>query len=156
MPGRNVMSNTPDHQSLERLADAVLRDLPPRRAPASLEARVFAELERRAAKPWWQSSYRDWPAIVRMLFLIACVALGSLAVRATEWLFGRSASTLSGIESDLTPAATSVKATAHAFSFIADSIPSVWVYGALAVMAVTYIALFGIGAAAYRTLYANR
>ncbi|HMN43077.1 MAG TPA: hypothetical protein PKE27_00750 [Povalibacter sp.] len=150
------MSNTPDHQSLEQFTDAVLRDLPPRRAPASLEARVFAELERRAARPWWQSSYRDWPAIVRILFLAACVALGSLAVRATEWLFGRSASTISGIESDLSPAAASVKATAGAFSFIAHNIPSVWIYGAIAVMAVTYIALFGIGAAAYRTLYANR
>lgn len=150
------MSNTPDHQSLERFADAVLRDLPPRRAPASLEARVLAELERRAARPWWQSSYRDWPALVRILFLAACVALGSLAVRATEWLFGRSASTLSGIESDLSPAAASVKATASAFSFIAHNIPSIWIYGAIAVMAVMYVVLFGIGAAAYRTLYANR
>ncbi len=150
------MSNTPDHQSLERFTDAVLRDLPPRRAPASFEARVLAELERRAAQPWWQSSYRDWPAIVRIAFLAACVALGSLAVRATEWLFGRSASTISGIESDLSPAAASVKATASAFSFIVHSIPSVWIYGAIAVMAVMYIVLFGIGAAAYRTLYANR
>ena len=150
------MSNTPDHQSLERFTDAVLRDLPPRRAPASLEARVFAELERRAAQPWWQSSYRDWPVIVRLLFLAACVGLGSLAVRATQWLFGRSASTISGIESDFSPAAASVKATANAVSFVAHSIPSLWVYGAIAVIAVMYIVLFGIGAAAYRTLHANR
>lgn len=149
------MSN--QHDNLERFATAVLRDLPARRAPASLEARVLAELERRAAaRPWWQSSYRDWPALVRILFLLACVAVGSLAVRATEWVFGQSASTLSGIESDLTPAAASVKATANTLSFIVHSIPSAWVYGGIAVMAVTYVALFGIGAAAYRTLNAHR
>jgi len=146
----------PDNHSLERFAESVLRDLPPRRAPASLEARVFAELERRAAKPWWQSGFSQWPAIVRMVFLLTCVVTGSLAVRATDWLFGRSASTLSGIESDLSPAAASVKATVSTFSFIAHSIPSVWIYGALAVMALMYVVLFGIGAAAYRTVYANR
>ena len=150
------MSNTPDPQSLERLTATVLRDLPSRRAPASLEARVMAELERRATQPWWRLSYRDWPLFVRLLFIAACVGLGSIAVRATEWLFGRSASTLSGIESELAPAAVSLKATASTFSFIAHSIPSLWIYSALAIIAVMYVALFGIGAAAYRTLYASR
>ncbi|HEY6643749.1 hypothetical protein [Povalibacter sp.] len=150
------MSNTPDNQSLERITAAVLRDLPLRRAPVSLEARVLAELERRAAKPWWQSSYREWPVIVRALFVIACAALGSLAVRATGWFLGQSTATLSGIESNLSPAMASVKATAHTISFIAQSIPSIWIYGAIAVMAIAYVTLFGIGAAAYRTLHANR
>lgn len=150
------MNQTPDPRSLEELTESVLHDLPPRRAPASLEARVFAELERRAATPWWQSSYREWPALVRILVLATCVGMGSLAVRATHWFFSHSASTLSGIESDLSPATASLKATASTFSFIAHSIPSLWIYGAIAVIAMTYVALFGIGAAAYRTLYANR
>lgn len=151
------MTHTNDpNDRLEQLTAAVLRELPARRAPRTLEARVFAEIERRAAKPWWQSSFTEWPALVRILFVLASIVTGVLAVRGSTWLFGESSSALSGIGSNLTPAASSMKTTFHIFHSVADSIPSVWIYGGLALMAVMYIALFGIGAAAYRTLHANR
>lgn len=52
------MHPAPDpEEKLERLIHRTLRDLAPRRAPRTLEARVFAELERRAALPWWRQSY---------------------------------------------------------------------------------------------------
>lgn len=150
--------NTPTNPDdrLEQLTAAALRDLPPRRAPRTLEARVLAEIERRVARPWWQCSYKDWPAMLRVLFLLASVTTGVLAVRASTWLIGESSGALAGIESDLTPATSSLKATFNVFQYVAHSIPSLWIYGVLAVMAVMYITLFGIGAAAYRTLHANR
>ncbi len=44
------MNPTPDNEEkMERLIHRTLRDLPPRRAPNSLERRVLAELDRRAA-----------------------------------------------------------------------------------------------------------
>jgi len=143
---------------LERFIDSALRELPPRRAPASLEQRVFAELHRRAALKWWQRSYGEWPAAARILFVIACIGIGSLLVRGCSWFFGgvESSAAWTGVTSEITPAAASVKATASALSFIAHNIPSMWIYGVMAVIAILYATLFGIGAAAYRTLYASR
>ncbi|MFL6617389.1 MAG: hypothetical protein ACJ8MH_02230 [Povalibacter sp.] len=152
------MNTSNPNDPLERFVDAALRDLPPRRAPSTLEMRVFAELQRRAELKWWQRSYAEWPALARILFVIACIAVGSALVRGFSWFFGgvESSAAWSGVASEITPAAASVKATASALSFIAHSIPSLWVYGAVAVIAVLYATLFGIGAAAYRTLYASR
>lgn len=151
------MTNTTDpNDRLEQLTTAALRDLPLRRAPRTLEARVFAEIERRAARPWWQSSYTQWPMLMRILFVLASIVTGVLAVRGSRWLFGESSDALSDIESDLSPAASMMKTTFHVFQYIFESIPTFWIYGGLALMAGMYIALFGIGAAAYRTLHANR
>jgi hypothetical protein len=152
----NKSSNPQD--SLERFIDSAVRDLPPRRAPASLESRVFAELQRRATLKWYQRSYADWPMWARMLFVLACIAVGSALVRGFSWFFGgvESSTALSGITAQITPAAAAVKATVSALSFVAHSIPSLWIYGVIAVVAVLYATLFGIGAAAYRTLYASR
>ncbi len=146
-------SANPD-DPLEQLVNAALRDLPMRRAPHTLEARVLAEIKRRAARSWWQSSYADWPALLRAAFLSSCLATGILVARASSWLFGglESSSTWSGLTSELTPAAASVKAIVAALSYILHSIPALWIYGALAVMTILYAMLFGIGAAAYRTL----
>ncbi len=144
------------NERLEQLTTAALRELPLRRAPRTLEARVFAELERRAAQPWWQSSYTQWPMLMRLLFVLASIATGVLAVKGSQWLFGESSNALSDIESDLSPATSTVKTTFHVFQYLFDSIPTFWIYGGLALMAGMYIALFGIGAAAYRTLHATR
>jgi len=141
--------------ALEQFVDAALRGLPPRRAPDTLEARVLAELERRAALGW-QSSFARWPLFVRLAFLCACAVTGTLVVRASSWFFATSSSTLTGVSSELAPAVISAKATANVFAFIAHSIPSAWLYGAASLLMLLYVALFGIGAAAYRTLYASR
>lgn len=150
--------STNPNDPLEQLVDAALRDLPPRRAPRTLEMRVLAEIERRTARSWWQLGYAHWPFVVRALFLSSCVAVGVFVVRLTGWLFGgvQTSSAWTEVRSEVTPAAAAVKALTETFSFIAHSIPSWWVYGALAVMTILYATLFGIGAAAYRTLYPSR
>lgn len=144
------------NDALEKLVADAVRDLPLRRAPRSLEARVLAEIERRSARSWWQSDFAQWPMAVRMLFIAACVASGVALARAASWLFGGSSTAISEVSSELTPAATSMKATVGALSLVAHSIPVHWIYGALIVMALMYATLFGIGAAAYRTLYPSR
>ena len=74
------MNLPPD--DLEKLIHGTVRDLPPRRAPRTLELRVLAELERRAAQPWWHKSYAHWPSPVRAGFLVfaSVVAAGFVAV----------------------------------------------------------------------------
>ena len=54
------------------------------------------------------------------------------------------------------------KALFHVFRWIVSytsdtfaSIPSLWLYGGVALVATLYAAFFGLGATAYRTLYRN-
>jgi len=149
------MPTPPDH--LERLIGTAVRGLPPRRAPRTLESQVLAEIERRLAQPWWRMSYAHWPAPVRLLFLIACAALIALVVRASGWVISDVQSgALAGSLPNIAPAATSVSATLAAASSVARIIPPLWIYCGLGLVAVMYTTLFGIGAAAYRTLYVNR
>lgn len=101
----------------------MLRGLPPRSAPATLEARVRGELERLAMRPWWHRSFAHWPAAVRAAFVAACLALAALMLFEGNWLW-----------SDL------------------QSLPR-WLYECLAVGGLFYMILFGLGAAAYRALY---
>ena len=54
------------------------------------------------------------------------------------------------------PVTDLVGAFANTCGAILHSIPPLWFYGGVAAVAAMYVALFGLGAAAYRTLYAGR
>ena len=141
------MTNDP-HDPLERLFDRTLRELPPRRAPPTLESRVFAELERRASLPWWRRSFAHWPLAARAAFLVICTALAGLAIagaavaaadiRSLYWAREIGALMASG---------------GSLVGLLAGIAPPVWLYDGIAVCALLYAALFGLGAALYRTLY---
>src|SRR5689334_22894847 len=70
----------PDTDNIERIIDSVLRVQPPRSAPPSLQARVFAEIERRAALPWWHHSFLHWPLFVRIAFILASLGIVKLVL----------------------------------------------------------------------------
>jgi len=133
-------------QTLRRLVDHALRDLPHRPAPASLQARVLAELERRAAEPWWRRSFAHWPMPARSAFVAVCIALTVLT------LLGGSLTTL-----DLAPAPQRLLKLLSLATVVeevpARLIPPLWLDAALAAGALLYAMLFGLGALAYRTLY---
>ncbi|HEY5810738.1 MAG TPA: hypothetical protein VIT67_22400, partial [Povalibacter sp.] len=113
-------SNNPG-DPLERFVDTALRDLPPRRAPRSLEMRVLAEIERRTTQSRWQLGYAHWPFAIRALFLSSCVATGVFVVRLSGWLFGgvQTSSAWTEVRSEVTPAAAALKAVTETLSFIA-------------------------------------
>jgi hypothetical protein len=149
-------SSLETERRVEQLLDRAGREIPLRRAPASLESRVLGELERRAAFPWWCRRFEQWPAIARAAFLLTCGALVVLALSGGLWavaslgsahglsalppLWARHALTLVGIAGDF--AAT-----------IAHLVPANWLYKGLAASALLYGALFGLSIAAYRMLY---
>jgi hypothetical protein len=141
-------------QQLERLIDNALRDQPLRRAPASLEAKVMAQIARRAAAPWWQSSFSNWPLPARVAFVVVSIGFAMLVLEATH-----------AIVSPLDPAARGtalladfawIPAVFASFGALLRGLPSFWLYGGLTVLAMVYLTLFGVSAAAYRTLYASR
>lgn len=151
----------PDHnEKLERAIHQTLRALPPRRAPRSLEARVFAELERRAALPWWRQSFAHWPLAARAMFLLASAGLVKVAIMAAVWVMvgfdNSSASEAISTQFAWVQSVVSLMQGCSEFcSSVFHSIPTMWLYGAGAFVVVMYVTLFGLGAAAYRALYAN-
>lgn len=156
------MNPSPDsHDRLERTIHRALRDLPPRRAPRSLEERVLAEIARQAALPWWRKSFVHWPLPARVGFLVLSTAIAGLVLVLTVWggaglealpLRAVFAQQFTWMEHGLT--------VLHALrgfgEIIARNVPPVWFYAVLAFIASLYAAFFGLGAAAYKALYAQR
>src|SRR4051812_1841916 len=88
-----------DSKAIERLIDGVLRGQPPRSAPATLQARVFAEIERRAALPWWHHSFLHWPLAARVAFILASLGVVKLALTGAMML-------IAGVQSEPAVVAT--------------------------------------------------
>lgn len=143
---------------VEQLVHRELRALPPRRAPRTLESRVLAALEHRASIPWYHKSWAHWPSAVRATFLAFATGVSGLAVAAFAMLTqGAESGALTEV---LHERFSGVVALWHVASWASDfvsrsvaSIPTLWLYGGLTVVAAMYLAFFGLGAAAYRTLY---
>ena len=146
--------NRPTPEQLERFIDKMLRDQPLQRAPSDLESKVMAAIAHRAATPWWQRSFAHWPIAARVLFLVASVVFVKLGLEAAALVIG-----------PIDPAARSAALFAelawiHALfvsiGAVLRSLPSLWIYCGVAVLGALYLMLFGVSAAAYRTLYASR
>src|SRR5471030_2753064 len=75
-----MIPSSDHHDKLEQLISRTLREQPPRRAPRALEQRVLAELERRAALPWWRQSFAHWPLAARGSFFVLSAAVAALMV----------------------------------------------------------------------------
>ena len=141
-------------EQIERFVDKALRDQPLRRAPSDLENKVMAAIAQGAVTPWWRSSFAHWPTAARVLFLVVSIVLVKLGVDATQIVIG-----------PLDPAARSAALFAevawiHALfvsiGAVLRSLPSWWIYCGVTVLGALYLMLFGVSAAAYRTLYASR
>jgi hypothetical protein len=142
------MTTKESPEALERLLDRTLHGLPLRRAPVTLESRVFGELERRAALPWWRRSFAHWPPLARAVFLVICGALIKLA-------FLGGATAVAGVRSLswAQEAGVLVASAGNLAALLAHTPPPAWAYEAIAVCAVLYAILFGLGAVVYRALY---
>jgi len=155
------MNHRPDDDKLHDFAHRALRELPPRRAPRSLEQRVLAEIERRAARPWWRKSFHDWPIAARAAFILVSSAGVKLAVMVGAWV-------MAGFETaEVKTAFSESVAWLHNVARIADAlrgsgeillrnIPPLWLYSGCILFAVAYVTLFGLGAAAIKALRAAR
>jgi hypothetical protein len=145
-------------EQLEQFVHRELRALPPRRAPRSLESRVLAAIEHQATVAWYHKSWSYWPAAARGAFLAFATAVTGGVLAAFYLMFNNvdtgalvdSAGTRFGLVTKLYHVAGwGVDFTANVFG----SIPSLWLYGGAALVAALYATFFGLGAAAYRTLY---
>lgn len=145
-------------EELEQFIHRELRSLPPRRAPRSLESRVLAAIEHRATVAWYHQSWSYWPTAVRAAFLVVATGLAGAAVTAVTFMSrGLDAGAAVQEAGSRFPLAAQLYAagtwTADFVASLAANIPTLWLYGGLAAVAALYAAFFGLGAAAYRTLY---
>lgn len=149
-----------DQQRLEHLVHNALRDLPPRKAPATLESRINAEIARRAALPWWRRSFVHWPVSARIGFLVVCAAIVRALFVVSGWIHEgfTAAQTRAEFEPEVGLARLCgrlLATTGDVFATLVANVPPLWLYGGAAILAALYLTLFGLGAAAYKTLYSS-
>jgi len=141
--------------TLARDIHRLLRSLPDRAAPASLEDRVFAEIARRAALPWWRQSFALWPRAARAASLAVSAAVAVAMVLTFAHLLDiipgaiettPLVATLSGIWNLVAGFCAQLLGRIPAFTWTII----------IAVIAACHTALLGFGAAAYRYLWKTR
>jgi hypothetical protein len=124
-------------EKLEQLVASLARAQPARRAPISLQGRVFAQIASQQVQlPWWRKGFAHWPLVARVLFLVASYGFIRLAIAGVMSVvdFVRSSSLVS----------------------VLHAIPPMWLYGGAAFGFALYAVLFGLSTFAYRTLYVQR
>lgn len=151
--------NTPQHDAdrLARQIHAALRQLPPLKAPATLESRVLRELARLEARPWWRQGFGRWPLAARALFVplsAGFIKLAFLSIGA----FGSAVNTaqqstvVSTAESRWQALSGALQSLRTLGALVIQDVPQVWIYGVVGFGLLLYASLFGIGAAAFRSL----
>lgn len=147
-------------QLLEAFVHRALRELPAERAPAALEARVFAALAARQHLPWWQAGWRAWPVVPRTAVLVLAGAvvlavaavslLGAEAVRAFDygaWIAARA---------PWWPALTAAGAALVDACAVCIRKFQPWLLGLTVLVGGAYALLIALGSGLYRSLVANR
>jgi hypothetical protein len=137
---------------IERQVTRTLQSQPPRRAPSTLERRVLAQIESSAAAIGWRRGFAHWPVAARVVFLAASVGLVKLALFVATWLATPLDSPALAVH--LPSQVAWLQTLLVATGSVMRTVPSLWVHAGIAILAVMYAALFGIGASAYRTMRA--
>jgi len=126
-----------------------MQRMPLRRAPATLQASVLAELARRAARPWWQRHFLQWPLPARVAFLLLSVLVTRLALELGSWTAAALATSLRDAREGL----TLLSAFGRVGRALIEVVPVDILYGTAGLMVLLYGALLALGAVAYRTFH---
>lgn len=150
-----------DPERIERLIAGVLKRQPLRTAPASLQQRVLAEIERRATAPWWQRNFLHWPAPARVLFLLVLLGVVKLALSGLMLAIARihSAPVVTTLARPFSWAETFadlLSKTVSLAGLLLQAVPSHWLYIGIGIALTLYFALLALGTTAYRALYVNK
>jgi len=149
--------NPSDDKNLEHLIARVVRDLPARRAPSTLESRVMQAIAAREALPCCRKSFAHWPFFVRAVFLVLSATLAA----GTVWVLLRALGAIPVAEAGQVVSAPLVwwqtfNATVRTLvDLTLRVIPPgamTWIQIGLGAVAVGYAIVIGAGAAAYHAL----
>lgn len=155
-----MQPSNPRNRGLEQFISRTLKHGGHRHAPPTLEARVRRALEQRALLPWWHGPFAHWPAVARGAFLLGSLGCLGLALIAVTWL-SLNVRALSYIDWLMQPRVWMsngvhvASALSGVFSVTLRSLPVQWIYGGAVFTVACYTTVFGLSAAAYRTLFIN-
>jgi hypothetical protein len=142
--------------NLEKIVDRLCKEQPSLIAPATLSARVIAEIERRAAKPWWRQSFTHWPVPVRAAFVAACAGAIWTSLSAP---LARVFSTVNAPVTWAYQTGATVSLVNSVFGHVggdlAHSVSPLVLYGTGLGICGLYVFFAGLCAATYRTLYVS-
>jgi hypothetical protein len=164
-------NETQEFERAEVLVAKQLRELPLRRAPVSLEARVMAAIVAGnlqpvavreagvvdAAAPWYRSNFRRWPLPVQMLFALASAVLahwltqqlGGVTTVAPAQLAGDELRSSWSVAQAMLTVADSMTDSVRA---LLRSMPTNWLVVLATGAASSYALLAGAGAFVYRSI----
>jgi hypothetical protein len=147
-----------DERALEQFIGSVLRQQPLRQAPASLEARVLREIELRSAQALRQSGFSRWPWTTRILCLPVGAALVWLSFVTTArllslWQAIQVSAPANAAQSGWRWFESLGQALQAIGNLATHAIPQWLLYGGAGAALLMYAAFFGLGAAAFRTLF---
>jgi hypothetical protein len=109
---------------------------------------VLAQIEAGATAIGWRRGFAHWPVAARVAFLAASVGVVKVALLVATWLATPLGSPAVSVQ--LPSQITWLQTLLVAMGSVVHTVPSVWVHGGIAILAIMYVALFGIGASAYR------
>lgn len=130
-------------------------------APDSLQARVMAAIRCRSSLPWWHKSFVHWPTAVRAVFLVGCLIVAQLMLVVmarlniqpyTTQLVSSVTETVSWLHS----IGRLVSLLRYSAALAIERVPVLWLYGGTMGIVTVYAVVFGLAAAAYRTLSVGR
>ena len=159
--GSTFMDREPkEDPKLTALIATELRELPDVRAPASLQARVFAELARRQSLPWWRQSFRHWPMAAQAVFALLAIglmhpALWSPAFSALQELIDPVTGGALDILHWAQALAAGITILGTAFGDVFAALPSRWLFAMAMAMALgsSCVLLLVSGTLVYRALH---
>ena len=150
----------------EALVARRLRELPMRRAPASLESRLMAAIAAgnlqpvpvRESAPWYRCSFRRWPLLAQLAFALISVAL---ATWLTHWLGGVSTYAPSAAAGDELRSSWSVlqalvtvgHSLGDSLRALLTSMPRNWLLLLASGAATSYAVLASAGAFVFRSIH---
>ena len=144
------MNNQQPDPGLEELIGRKLRALPERKAPASLQANVFAAIRARAACPWYQRAWFQWPRHFQVLSLAAFLGFSG----ALGWLITGHELTLASVSPVLAERLSAVGSEIGWFfnliTAFVRAVPTSYWLAAIGVMAGMLFTCAGLGSAFYR------
>ena len=156
MDNRHRFSSDP--QRLEKFVAELARAQPLRHAPATLESRVLQQLALRAARPWWLQGFSSWPALARLAFLPLAAGFVELAFLASSrasllWQSLQHSTALTTAQSQVQVLDGLLRTGAMLAGLATHGLAATGIYVAAAFALLLYAAPFGLGAAAFRTLF---
>jgi len=143
---------------MESWADTVLRQLPARRAPATLASRVLGEIRTRQVSPWYRQPWRTWSISLQATTTGLTVALLGLMVWGwMSWDWSRGVEfTLGFVPHLFSSVATTLGHLLGALWLVLLHVGG-WIFiGSLAVLATAWVATLGLGTTCWRLATGHR